>query len=162
MAMFKIYVKPLLEYNAIIWSPTSLKYIDKCERIQQYFTRRLRGFWHVPYLSRLEQLNVELLEERRLNIDMICMYTIFNGFFNLNVSDFFVRSKAATRGYPFKVLKPACKHYFAQNFFTYRVTTMWNALPENIVCAPNINVFKQRLRHFNTKNYCKGRAFRTC
>ena len=43
MAMFKIYVRPLLEYNAIIWSPTSL-YIDKCERIQRYFTKRLKGF----------------------------------------------------------------------------------------------------------------------
>ena len=40
----KIYVRPLLEYNAIIWSPTSLKYIEKCERIQRYFTKRLRGF----------------------------------------------------------------------------------------------------------------------
>ena len=44
MAMFKIYVRPLREYNAIIWSPTSLKYIEKCERIQRYFTKRLRGF----------------------------------------------------------------------------------------------------------------------
>ena len=102
-------------------------------------------------------INVELLEERRLNMDMICMYKIFNRFLNLNFSDFFVRSKATMRSHPFKVLKSACKHYFAQNFFTYRATTMWNALPENIVCASNINVFKQRLRHFNTKNYCKGR-----
>ena len=73
MAMFKIYVRPLLENNAIIWFPTSLKYIDKCERIQRYLKKKLRYFWHVPYLSRLEQLNVELLEERRLNIDMICI-----------------------------------------------------------------------------------------
>ena len=93
---------------------------------------------------------------------MICMYKIFNGFFNLNVNDFFVRSKAATRVHPFNVLKSACKHSFAQNFFTYRAKTTWNALSENIVCAPNINVFKERLRHFNTKNYCKGRALRTC
>ena len=113
MAMFKMYVRPLLTHNAIIWSPTSLKYIDKCERIKRYFTKRLRGFWHVPYLSRQEQLNIELLEERRLNIDMICMYKILNGFFNLIVSDFFVRSKAATRGHPFKMLKPTCKHSFA-------------------------------------------------
>ena len=45
---------------------------------------------------------------------MICIYKIFNGFFNLNVGDFFVRSKAATRGHPFKVLKSACQHSFAQ------------------------------------------------
>ena len=90
------------------------------------------------------------------------MYKIFYGFFNLKVSDFFVRLNAATRGHPFKVLKPAFKHSFAQNFFTYRAKIMRNALPENIVCAPNINVFKQRLRHFNTKNYCKGRALWAC
>ena len=27
--LFKTYVRPLLEYNTIIWSPTTIKYIDK-------------------------------------------------------------------------------------------------------------------------------------
>ncbi len=117
MAMFKTYVRPLLEYNCVIWSPTTLIYIDKCERVQKYFTKRLHGMWDVPYVSRLEALNVVSLEERRLHMDMICVYKILNGLLNLRAMDFFTLSDYVTRGHPFKIFKPRYNHYFCTNFF---------------------------------------------
>ena len=73
MSLFKTSLRHLLEYNSVIWSPTSLICIDKCERVQRYFTKRLRGFWNLPYLTRLEVLSVESLEERRLHMDLMCI-----------------------------------------------------------------------------------------
>jgi hypothetical protein len=55
MSLYKTYVRPILEYNSVIWSPSFLKYIDKYERAQK--------FCNVPYLTRLEQLNIHTIEE---------------------------------------------------------------------------------------------------
>ena len=63
---------------------------------------------------------------------------------------------------PYKVLKPACKHSFTQNFCTCRLMSLWNVLTEYIACASTVNVFKQLLKYFDTKSFCKSRAFRTC
>ena len=35
------------------------------------------------------------------------------------------------------------------NFFTYQVLEIWNKLPENIICAPNLMLFKCHLKEFN-------------
>ena len=34
-------------------------------------------------------------------------------------------------------------------FFTHRVSKIWNKLPENIICAPNLNLFKRCLKKFD-------------
>ena len=52
-SLFKTYVSPLLECNSVIWSPASLMYVDKCERAQRYFTKRLSSLWNLLYLTRL-------------------------------------------------------------------------------------------------------------
>ena len=44
MSLFKTYVRHLLEYNSVIWNPTSSMYIDKCERVQRYFTKKITWF----------------------------------------------------------------------------------------------------------------------
>ena len=56
--MFKTYVRPLLEYNTVIWSPSTIKYIDKCEQIQRHFNKCIRGMWNVAYRDRLRMLNL--------------------------------------------------------------------------------------------------------
>ena len=32
-----------------------------------------------------------------------------------------------------------------QNFFSNRVVTTWNSLPENVVTSPNLSIFKRKL-----------------
>ena len=34
---YKAYVRPILEYNTVIWSPSCLTCINKCERVQRFF-----------------------------------------------------------------------------------------------------------------------------
>jgi hypothetical protein len=136
----------------------NIYYIDKCENVQRYFTKRLPGLWNVPYTRRLEILNLESLEMRRLRMDMICVYKLFHGLFNLNATDFFILSQSVTRGHNFKIFKPRYEHCFAQHFFSYRVIAVWNSLPNSVVCAHNINAFKCCLNDFNFSKYCKGRA----
>ena len=43
----------------------------------------------MSYLSRLQVLNKESLEERRKRNDVIRVYKLFHGVFKININDFF-------------------------------------------------------------------------
>ena len=64
--MYNIYVRPVLEYNTVIWSPHLLKNIDKIEGVQRLFTRTLAGMSNLTYDQRLQRLKLKSLEERRI------------------------------------------------------------------------------------------------
>ena len=41
---FLVYVRPLVEYNSVVWSPHLKQDINLIESVQRRFTRRLPGF----------------------------------------------------------------------------------------------------------------------
>jgi len=59
---FIVYVRPIVEYNSIIWSPV-IKHIELVEKVQRRFTKRLRGF-HNMYCDRLMKLGLHALQLR--------------------------------------------------------------------------------------------------
>ena len=50
-----------------------------------------------------------------------------------------------TRGNQLKLKKQYARLSLRRNFFTNRVVDLWNPLPNDIVCAANINILKARL-----------------
>jgi len=46
---FVVYVRPMLEYNSVIWSPHLKSDIMQLERVQRQFIKRLKGFQHLSY-----------------------------------------------------------------------------------------------------------------
>jgi len=52
------YVRPLLEYNSIIWSPHSKGDVDAIEKVQRRFTKRIPGFKNYSYVERLHLLHM--------------------------------------------------------------------------------------------------------
>jgi len=61
-------VRPTLEYcsvTSVIWSPMFQNKIDKIERVQRGFTKRLTGLHKLSYKNRLAQLGLESLCSRR-------------------------------------------------------------------------------------------------
>jgi hypothetical protein len=64
-AMYLTYVRPLLEANSCVWSPNQIKDIEKLDKIQRYFTRRISNFSGLTYSQRLVVLNLKTLESRR-------------------------------------------------------------------------------------------------
>ena len=65
---FLVYVRPILEYNSIIWSPSLIRDIEQIESVQRRFTKRLFGMRHLTYDARLQQLSLYRLELRRLHL----------------------------------------------------------------------------------------------
>jgi len=46
---FVTYIRPILEYNSILWSPNLVYLIDLIESIQRKFTKRINSLASVPY-----------------------------------------------------------------------------------------------------------------
>ena len=59
---FKTYVRPLLDYVSLVWSPTHVMLIRAMLRVvQRRFTKRLLGMLQFPYSERLTQLGLQSL-----------------------------------------------------------------------------------------------------
>jgi ribonuclease P/MRP protein subunit RPP40 len=62
--LFCMYVRPLLEYYAPIWSPHLKCDIASIERVQRMFTKRIFTLRHFSCAERLKALNLQSLEQR--------------------------------------------------------------------------------------------------
>ena len=80
------YIRPLLEYNSNVWDPSKKYLIDKIERVQRQFTKRIPSISNLSYLERLRVLRLEPLELRRLHFNLIHYYKIFNNLTSINQS----------------------------------------------------------------------------
>jgi len=61
-----------------------------------------------------------------------------------------------TRGHCFKLKKPPVNRLVRQQSFQIRAINDWNNLPANVVEAPSVNCFKNRL-----DEHWKSRKFKT-
>ena len=84
------FIRPILEYNSIIWSPTEIYLIDLIEQVQRYFTRNIPALNELSYEDRLAAINLKFLELRRLHFDLIYYFKIFNNLTPHDPSDFFL------------------------------------------------------------------------
>ena len=99
------YVRPLLEYNSVVWSPWLKQDITAIERVPRRFTKRLRGLHNRSYEERLKILQLESLEYRRIFNDLVWCYKIVFGVVRVKMSDFFSLRSGATHGHPYKLFK---------------------------------------------------------
>ena len=51
-------MRPILEYNCVIWSPSLKKDIDLIEKVQRRFTKRQRGLKDLSHTERLLRFNI--------------------------------------------------------------------------------------------------------
>lgn len=65
---FVTYIRPVLEYNSILWSPNLVYLIDLIESVQRKFSKRIPSLSILPYSSRLNRLNLQPLGYRQLKL----------------------------------------------------------------------------------------------
>jgi len=71
MCILSYYVRPILEYNSVVWSPWLKQDINQIEKVQRRFTKRLVGMKDLNYDERMHRLGLPSLELRRLHLDLI-------------------------------------------------------------------------------------------
>jgi len=60
MRAFSVYVRPIVEYNSIIWSSSTTRDIDAVESVERRFTKRLPTLKNLSYRERLKCFSLQL------------------------------------------------------------------------------------------------------
>ena len=158
MLLYRSLVRPHLEVSNSAWFPILKQDIDTIEDVQRRATRQLPGFRDLDYEQRLRLLGLPSLTYRRLRGDMIETFKIINGHYDPEVVPVIPKCSSSTRGHKKKLYKRRanrlnCRKYY----FTLRVVSIWNDLPEEVVTARNVDTFKRRLdKHWRNhpSKYC--------
>ena len=137
--LFKVYVRPHLEYCIQAWSPYWKADKEKLEKVQRRAVNMVAGLKGKTYEDKLKEVGLTSLEERRNRGDMIQTFKIIHGLDNVDVGTWFKmagdraregavntrQSRDITR------LVEGESHYEnRRNFFSQRVPSRWNSLPE--------------------------------
>jgi len=103
------------------------------------------------YGQRLKRLKLTSLEKRRPRGDLIETCKILTGKKTFDSNCFFMLDKKhySTRGHELKLYTRRSRLELRKNFFSQRVVTHRNKLPESVVTAETVNTFKNRLDRCN-------------
>ena len=163
MDMFKSFARPQLEYASQVWNPLYLGDIKLIESVQRRYTKGIPGLYDHTYGQRLQSLEIDTLEFRRLKQDLIFAFKLIRGYLNVDYKNFFKIKVSQTRGHQFTIIKEKFKKDVRKHFFTIRVVNAWNSLPADAVNAPNLIVFKKWLSTDSArerlKPFLRGEAF---
>ena len=53
--IYKALIRPILEYGNVVWCPHLLKDIKAIEKVQQHFTKTIKGYYNMSYPDRLKK-----------------------------------------------------------------------------------------------------------
>ena len=128
--LYKIMVRPHLEYSNVIWGPFYQGDIRSVETIQRRATKLIPEVKDLPYVDRMKNLELPSLMYRRRRGDMIQMYKIINGIVRIDKEKLFSPAKVSyTRGHHGKIFKRHALKTARKNSFSQRVINDWNSLP---------------------------------
>jgi len=146
LSLYKSLVRPHLEYCIPAWSPHCVKDKELIERIQHRFTRMFPDLRRLPYLRRLQHLELWTLEERKVRADLIEIFKIIYRISSVSFDTFFkYNNYRATRGHSLKLTKKRASTDLRHHFFSERVINIWNSLDNRTVTSGSIDIFKGNL-----------------
>ena len=104
-------------------------------------------YWLIHYYDfyihvKLKECNLTTLGERRKRGDLLETHKIMHGLERIPEVTFFARGDTQRRGHTLKIYKERMQREPRRNFFTQRVVTPWNELPEKVVCSKSMLQFK--------------------
>ena len=149
---FKTYVKPLLEYGTVIFSPYKIKDIVKIERVQNSFTRKLwfrcNGI-HYDNLpaprKRNTYLGLRTLAWRRKKFDLFMLHKMFHGQTGLGIRSFCNVRPSITRGGSEKLVVNRATINCRTHFFANRASITYSALSRKKAIPINLHSFKKMI-----------------
>jgi ribonuclease P/MRP protein subunit RPP40 len=138
--LYKVYVRPHLEYCIQAWSPYWKADKEKLEKVQRRAVNMVAGLKGKTYQGKLREVGLTSLEDRRDRGDMIQTFRIIHGLDSVEAGTWFQmagdraregavntrQSRDITR------LVEGESHYEnRRNFLSQRVPSRWNSLPES-------------------------------
>ena len=144
-AAYTTLVRPQLEYAAAIWDPHHKDKIDQIEKVQ----RRAARWTSCNFDTRasvsdmLETLGWRSLQQRRADARLCLFFKIVNNMVAVSLPDYIQPNpRTSRRGHSRSFCQlHTGKDYYKFSFFPLAIV-QWNALPEDVVSSPNLDIFK--------------------
>ena len=151
LKLYRIYVRPILEYCVQAWNPWMSKDVKVIESIQKRAVRMTSGLESKEYEGRLKEVKMSSLAERRERGDLIQTWKILNKYDRVEENRWFERvnteREVTTRLTSCKqnLKLNSCNLDIRKYFFSQRVINMWNSLPDDVKESTTLNMFKNKL-----------------
>ena len=138
---YKTFVWPQLEYAATIWDPHTGINIAKLEGAARFVRNDYNYTSSVTEMMRA--LEWESLQQRRHQAKSVMMYSIVNSLVDIPSREYLhPQGTVVTRDHQCRFMVPYSRtDTFRMAFFPSAIR-LWNQLPESIVNAPSLDVFK--------------------
>ena len=127
----------------------------QCYRISsKKIAKRLPGLSDYSYADRLRIFNLQSLEHRRLQFDLVTCINIIHRHICLEPNDFFIFStNNRSRGHPYSLRVPLAKSNIKKHSFSCRIIHPWNSLTSALVTDSNTLNFKRHLKHIDLNKF---------
>ena len=146
MRAYKTYCRPILEYASVVWNPYLIRDVNRLESVQRSFTRRIPQVRNLEYKQRMCALSLESLQTRRTKSDLIMVFKLLHRLVDIKYEHYFsLADNTVTRGHTWKLFKHRATSNVRKYFFSNRVINIWNKLPESVVSANTLSLFRTKL-----------------
>jgi len=147
---YKTLVRPQLEYASTVWDHTTQTHNTAIESVQRRAARFIVGDYRreSSVTLMLQQLHLESLQSRRLKARCTTMYRIVNNLIEITSSPL-QPVQTSTRGHTQKFYQPSCSIKSYQDSFFPAGIVLWNSLPQILIAADSLEVFKERISLHN-------------
>ena len=140
---YSLYVKPILEYAAVVWTPHTRCDIDKLETVQRRAARFVMSDYNrtSSITAMLHNLNWNTLYSRRRTSRLCLLYKILHNLVDVILPEYIVPSTRFTREHDQKFILPQSRiDTYKFSFFPNSIR-LWNNLPLETVHAHTIDKF---------------------
>ena len=148
LTLYKIHIRPLLEFASCVWNTGFLGHLRMLESIQRSWTRQIDAMSELSYSERLYTLDLCSVQGRLLWADLLKYRKIFHRDCAISPDDMFnLVLPLGTRSHRFKIFHTHSSLEARRRFFSLRCVTLWNSFPNEVVALEFIFPFKSALHH---------------
>ena len=126
-----------------------VKHIESIEGVQRRATKMIPELKHLSYPERLKKLKLPTMAYRRARGDMIEVFKIVAQIYDTKTTDnilsFRENMNMSLRGHEFTLEHKRLSCPPRIHFFANRIVNNWNSLPNYVVNAGSLNIFKNSL-----------------
>ena len=148
--LYKMLVRPLLEYATCVWDPYLRKDINNIEKVQAFALKICLKEWHVNYEVLIETASIPTLEKRRQYLKLCQLYNIINGLSSFeslpatraSLCEYSLRTRSVTVR---SLAQPFARTQLYYYSFLPSAARLWNSLSLEVVAKESPQSFKRAL-----------------
>ena len=144
---YKTFVRPIVEYAATAWAPSTDKANDKIDMVQRRAARFVKNDYGrtSSVTEMMSNLGWDTLQKRRDLARLSMMYRIVHELVDIPVESYLIPLTSMTRGHDSRFHQIRTSNTIYQYSFFPRTIILWNQLPQTAVSQTTLEAFQNQL-----------------